>query len=68
VLDGYTGGGIDLKLIDLNGRLVFESNDIQFDNSARTQISLQSLADGVYNIILDTEQKNFAVPIVKESR
>ena len=67
-VNGLNAQKASMKLIDINGKLVFESNLASTIVNNRTEIPLTNLASGVYTIVLSVDSKNFAVPIVKERR
>ena len=65
-VNGLNAQSVSMRLIDMSGKLVFESNLETSLMNNRTQIPLQNLASGVYTIILTVDSKNYAVPIIKE--
>jgi PKD repeat protein/photosystem II stability/assembly factor-like uncharacterized protein len=65
-VNGLNAQNASMKLIDMSGKLVFESDLMPIVSNNRTEIPLNNFASGVYTIILNVDSKNYAVPIVKE--
>ena len=52
-------GEISIKVLDLNGRTVYDHNQQQVETQATLSIPCQSLSSGVYLIYLSTREGNF---------
>lgn len=67
-LNQFESESIDISVIDMNGRLVYESYINGSSANTRTAIPLNNLSTGVYTIVLSVDSRNYAIPIVKELR
>ncbi|GAB5538558.1 MAG: hypothetical protein Salg2KO_06610 [Salibacteraceae bacterium] len=57
-----------IRLIDMAGNLIYDGETNQNAGNPLNTISLRDVASGVYSIVISVNDKNYAVPIVKESR
>jgi hypothetical protein len=54
---------MNIQVVDLNGRIVFNDASTSFDNTK--EINLTNLNAGVYIVKIETDQSNFIKKIIK---
>lgn len=67
-VDGNGSDKAEIKIIDMNGKLLNELTINNLFDSEQHAIDIQNLASGVYLLIVKSEGENIAIQFVKEKR
>ena len=67
-INGATPTDGDIRVVDLNGKLVIQETFGAAPSVNRTSLNIAKLPSGVYTIVMELDGKQYAIPIVKERR